>query len=104
MTVAMETCGASHHQAREIQKVGHIAILLLAKHVRAYQRRQKNDYNDVQAVEACQYGTIRPVAVKTVDQQDIRKRMLITVLTKIAGILFKLPYQHCQQAFADSSV
>lgn len=28
MTVAMEACGASHHWAREIQKLGHTAILL----------------------------------------------------------------------------
>ena len=37
-------------------------IKLPAQHVRAYQRRQKNDYNDAQAIaEACQHGTIRPV-------------------------------------------
>ena len=73
MTVAMEACGASHYWAREIQKLVHIAILLPAQHVRAYQRRQKNDYNDAQAIaEACQHGTIRPVPVKTLDQQDIQ--------------------------------
>ncbi|TXE51908.1 IS110 family transposase [Serratia ureilytica] len=73
MTVAMEACGASHHWAREIQKLGHTAILLPAQHVRAYQRRQKNDYNDAQAIaEACQHGTIRPVPIKTLDQQDIQ--------------------------------
>lgn len=37
----------------------------LAQHVRAYQRRQKNDYNDAQAIaEACQHGTIRPVPTR----------------------------------------
>lgn len=52
---------------------GHIAILLPAQHVRAYQRRQKNDYNDAQAIaEACQHGTIRSVPIKTLDQQDIQ--------------------------------
>jgi hypothetical protein len=32
--------------------------MLPAQHVRAYQRRQKNDYNDAQAIaEACWHGT-----------------------------------------------
>lgn len=57
----------------EDTKACHTAILLPAQHVRAYQRRQKNDYNDAQAiVEACQHGTIRPVPIKTLDQQDIQ--------------------------------
>ena len=71
MIVAMEACGASHHWAREIQKTGHDVVMLPAQHVRAYQRRQKNDYNDAQAIaEACWHGTIRPVPVKTLSQQD----------------------------------
>lgn len=54
MTVAMETCGPSHYWAREIRKLDHDVILLPAQHVKAYQRRQKNDYNDAQAIaEAC---------------------------------------------------
>lgn len=73
MIVAMEACGASHHWAREIQALGHLAVLLPAQHVKAYQRRQKNDYNDAQAIaEACQHGTIRPVPVKTLEQQDLQ--------------------------------
>jgi len=73
MTVAMEACGASHHWAREIKKLGHQVVLLPAQHVKAYQRRQKNDYNDAQAIaEACQHGTIRPVPVKTLEQQDLQ--------------------------------
>jgi hypothetical protein len=73
MTVAMEACGASHHWAWETRKLGHDVILLPAQHVKAYQRRQKNDYNDAQAIaEACQHGTIRPVPIKTLEQQDVQ--------------------------------
>ncbi|HHR4052516.1 TPA: IS110 family transposase [Salmonella enterica] len=73
MTVAMEACGASHYWAREIRKLGHDVILLPAQHVKAYQRRQKNDFNDAQAIaEACQHGTIRPVPIKTLEQQDVQ--------------------------------
>lgn len=46
MVVAMEACGAYHYWAREIQKTGHNVVMLPAQHVKAYQRRQKNDYND----------------------------------------------------------
>ncbi|MHA1066686.1 hypothetical protein ACR9GP_26900 [Enterobacter ludwigii] len=61
MTLAMEACGASHHWAREILKHGNKAILLPAQHATAYQRCQKNDYNNTQAIaEACQYGTLSP--------------------------------------------
>ncbi|EBX1770017.1 transposase [Salmonella enterica subsp. enterica serovar Poona] len=73
MTLAMEACRASHHCAREIQQLVHKAILLPAQHFRAYLRHQKNDYNDALAIaEACQHGTIRPVLIKTLDQQDIQ--------------------------------
>lgn len=70
-TVSMESCSTSHYWAREMEKLGHQVILLPAQHVKAYLRKQKNDYNDAQAIaEACQHGTIRPVAIKTVEQQD----------------------------------
>lgn len=38
-----EACRASYHLAREIQQLGHKAILLPAQHFRAYLRRQKNE-------------------------------------------------------------
>lgn len=94
MTVAMEACEASHYWAREIRKLNHDVILLPAQNVKAYQRRQKNDYNDAQAIaEACQHGTIRPVPIKSLEQQDVQtflkmrrlvcKRQRSTVLTLI---------------------
>ncbi|EEX2797555.1 IS110 family transposase [Escherichia coli] len=59
MTVAMEACGASHYWVREIRKLDHDVILLPAQHVKAYQRRQKNDYNDAQAIaEPCHAGSL----------------------------------------------
>ena len=39
--------------------------------MKAYQRGQKNDYNDAMAIaEAAQHGRLRSVPVKTVEQQD----------------------------------
>jgi len=41
------------------------------QHVKGYLRGQKNDYNDAQAIaEACEHGRIRPVPIKSVEQQD----------------------------------
>lgn len=69
--VAMEACGGAHYWAREIRALGHWVTLLPAQHVKGYQRGQKNDYNDARAIaEACYHGAIRPVAVKSLDQQD----------------------------------
>ncbi|OTA14328.1 transposase [Xenorhabdus vietnamensis] len=69
--VALEACDSAHYWAREIQALGHQVLILPAQHVKAYRRKQKNDYNDAQAIaEACQHGTIRSVRVKSLEQQD----------------------------------
>jgi transposase len=69
--IAMEACASAHYWARELQALGHSVELLPAQHVKGYARGQKNDYNDARAIaEACLHGSIRPVVVKTVAQQD----------------------------------
>ena len=68
--VAMEACGSAHYWGRELMALGHEVQLLPPQHVKAYLRGQKNDYNDAQAIlEAAMHGRIRPVAVKSADQQ-----------------------------------
>ena len=70
-TIAMEACCSAHYWAREFKKLEHQVLLLPPQHVKAYLRGQKNDYNDAQAIlEAAQHAAIRPVSVKTVEQQD----------------------------------
>lgn len=72
-TIAMESCARSQHWAREFKKLGHKVILLPAQYVKAFVRGNKNDYNDALAItEASRFGEIRPVAIKTVDQQSIQ--------------------------------
>ena len=69
-TVVMEACGSAHHWAREIQKLGHRVVLLPPHHVRPYIRRNKTDRTDAKGIlEASRNDDIRPVPVKTVDQQ-----------------------------------
>lgn len=68
---AMEACASSHHWARLFEGQGHTVVLLPPKHVKAYLRGQKNDYNDAQAIaEAVFHGAVRPVPKKSVAQQD----------------------------------
>lgn len=87
--VAMEACSSAHYWGREIQKMGHEVQLLPPQHVKGYLRGQKNDYNDAQAIaEAAQHGAIRPVAIKTVEQQDEQsilhmRRLLIVERTRL---------------------
>lgn len=69
--MVMEACAGAHHWGRRFAEHGHEVVLLPPQHVKAYLRGQKNDYNDAQAIgEASIHGAIRPVAVKTVEQQD----------------------------------
>ena len=69
--IAMEACGSSHYWARVLQAQGHQVELLPPQHVKAYLRGQKNDYNDAHAIaEASLHQQIRPVPIKTVEQQD----------------------------------
>lgn len=70
-TVAMEACGSAHCWARRIQSLGHRVELLPPQHVKGYLRGQKNDYNDAMAIaEASEHGRVRPVPIKSVEQQD----------------------------------
>lgn len=69
--IVMEACASSHYWARELQALGHTVELLPPQHIKGYVRGQKNDYNDARAIaEASLHSSMRPVAVKTVAQQD----------------------------------
>ncbi len=68
--ITMEACGASNHWGRTFESLGYEVSLLPPQHVKAYARGQKNDYNDAVAIgEAYLHGRIRPVQIKTVEQQ-----------------------------------
>lgn len=70
-TVAMEACATSNYWGREISALDHTVKLLPAQHVKAFLTGNKNDYNDAFAiVVASQQQHIKPVPVKTVEQQD----------------------------------
>jgi transposase len=71
--IGMEACVGAHHLSRKLQALGHDARLMPAKYVRPYNKGQKNDFRDAEAVtEAVQRPTMKFVATKTVDQLDLQ--------------------------------
>lgn len=68
----MEACGSAQHWARRLTALGHEVKLLPAQYVRAYVRRNKTDAADAAAlIEASRCQEIKPVAVKTLEQQQL---------------------------------
>jgi transposase len=71
-TVVMEACGSATHWGREIEQCGHAVTLLPAHHVRPYITRNKTDRTDAKGIlEAHRNKDLRPVPMKTIDQQVI---------------------------------
>jgi transposase len=72
--IVMEACGSAHHWARTLAACGHEPRLLPAQYVRAYVKRNKTDRADAAAlIEAARSGEIRPVPVKSIEQQLIQQ-------------------------------
>lgn len=70
LRIVMEACGSAHAWARWLERLGHAVTLLPAHHVRPYVRRNKTDRADAAGLlEAARCGDIRPVPVKTPEQQ-----------------------------------
>jgi transposase len=70
--IAIEAgCGA-HHWARALVRLGHEVRLIHPKFVRPFVKTNKNDWNDAAAIcEAAQRPTMRFVAAKSLEQQDL---------------------------------
>lgn len=72
--IVMEACGSAHHHARRLSSQGHEVVLLPAQYARAYVRRNKTDAADAAAlIEAARCPDIRPVPIKSVDQQALQQ-------------------------------
>jgi len=71
--IGMEACAGAHHWARELQAEGFTVKLIAPQFVKPYVKSNKNDANDAEAIcEAMSRPSMRFVAVKTVEQQDIQ--------------------------------
>lgn len=71
-TVAMEACATAHYWARKCRELGHHPRLIAAQYIKAFNRGQKNDRDDAQAIAiAARQPDMPQVAVKTEEQQGI---------------------------------
>ena len=71
--IGMEACAGAHHWARTLQAHGYTVKLIAPQFVKPYVKSNKNDANDAEAIcEAMGRPSMRYVAVKTVEQQDIQ--------------------------------
>ena len=91
--VIMEACGSAHHWARWLAAQGIRAMLLPAQHVRRYVLGNKTDATDCAALlEAARNVKIRPVRVKSVEQQALqalhrmRSQWMATRTQRINGL------------------
>ncbi len=71
--VAMEACATSYYWGRTFQSMGFLVRLIPTQHVKALTHHQKNDANDARAIcETVLRPGIHFVAIKTIEQQDIK--------------------------------
>lgn len=71
--IGMEACSGAHHWARMLQGKGFVVKLIAPQFVKPYVKSNKNDANDAEAIcEAMARPSMRFVAVKSVEQQDIQ--------------------------------
>ncbi len=71
--IGMESCSGAHHWARQLQARGFKVKLIAPQFVKPYVKSNKNDANDAEAVcEAMSRPSMRFVAIKSIEQQDIQ--------------------------------
>jgi transposase len=71
--IGMEACGSAHHWARLLQSKGYRVKLIAPQFVKPYVKTNKTDANDAEAIcEAMSRPSMRFVAVKSVEQQDLQ--------------------------------
>ena len=71
--VVMEACGSAHYWARWLTGLGIEVVLLPARYVRAYVKRNKTDAADAAALlEAARCADLHPVRIKSVEQQALQ--------------------------------
>ena len=98
--IGMEACGGAHHWARVLQAKGYRVKLIAPQFVKPYVKTNKTDANDAEAIcEAMSRPSMRFVAVKTVEQQDLQavhrvRSSLIRERTAKANQLRGLVYEY----------
>jgi transposase len=98
--IGLEACGGAHHWARLLQSKGYRVKLIAPQFVKPYVKTNKTDANDAEAIcEAMSRPSMRFVAVKSVEQQDLQavhrvRSSLIRERTAKANQLRGLVYEY----------
>jgi transposase len=98
--IGMEACAGAHHWARVLQSKGYRVKLIAPQFVKPYVKTNKTDANDAEAIcEAMSRPSMRFVAVKTVEQQDLQavhrvRTSLVHERTAKANQLRALVYEY----------
>jgi transposase len=95
--VGLEAGGGAQYWARQLQAHGHAVKVMAPRHVKAFRRGQKNDYNDAGAIgEAAGQPAVRGVPLKSAAQQDLQAlhrvrdglvRQRTAVVNRVRGLL-----------------
>ncbi|OJX13876.1 MAG: IS110 family transposase [Caedibacter sp. 37-49] len=117
--IGLEACSGAYYWAREFTKLGHTVRLMAPQFVKPYVKSNKNDYADAEAIcEAVTRPTMRFVAIKEVEQQDIlslhriRERLIkqrtalgneIRSLLHEYGIVIRQGFTHLRKSLAELS-
>src|SRR5438270_340135 len=68
--IGLEACGAAHHWARLLRRLGHEVVLLPPQYIKPYLKRGKSDALDAAAIcEAMSRPGMRVVPVKSAERQ-----------------------------------
>lgn len=71
--VRVEACAGAHHIGRRLGAFGHDVRLIPGQYVKPFQKGQKNDHRDAEAIaEAVQRATMRFVPIKSAEQLDLQ--------------------------------
>ena len=71
--VGMEACLSAHFVSRSLRKMGYEPRIIPAIYVKPFNKGQKNDYNDAEAIaEAALRPNLKTVSEKTQDQLDLQ--------------------------------
>jgi transposase len=72
--IGMEACSEAHQLARDLQPLGHQPRIMMPKFIIPYQRNQKNDGNDAEAIcEAVARPNMRFAPIKSVERQVLHE-------------------------------
>ena len=71
--IGLEACSGAHFLGRALKQQGHDARLIAAQVVKPYEKSNKNDFVDAEAIaEAVERKNMRFVPIKTDDQLDLQ--------------------------------